>query len=171
VSADSAPGRLRRLRLVLPVVISTVLLDQLSKLLAAQTLSPLVSSVWLGGLVSFVYAENPGAVSSIGADLAENLRFGLFTLLPLLVCLGLLALMFIQRRISPVALLACSLMVGGGLGNLLDRFIHDGAVIDFISLNIGWLSYQIFNLADLAITLGIAMYIAQLFSRRSRPAG
>jgi signal peptidase II len=59
------------------------------------------------------------------------------------------------------------LIIGGGFGNLLDRFLNDGAVIDFMNLGLGWLRTGIFNVADMAITGGVIFLL--VFGLRSRP--
>lgn len=52
-------------------------------------------------------------------------------------------------------------MLSGGLGNLLDRIMNDGRVIDFMNLGIGPLRTGIFNVADVCITIGVVLLIFQ----------
>ena len=54
-----------------------------------------------------------------------------------------------------MTLIGLSLLAGGGLGNLTDRILHNGVVVDFVSVGIGRIRSGIFNLADIAILTGI----------------
>ena len=65
-----------------------------------------------------------------------------------------------SARASRSQLAALAVLCGGGLGNWLDRVLHDGAVTDFVSLGFGHFRTGIFNLADLAIIAGIFWLIA-----------
>jgi signal peptidase II len=54
---------------------------------------------------------------------------------------------------------ATSLLVAGGLGNLVDRITRQGAVTDFLNIGVGQVRTGVFNVADLAIVLGVALLI------------
>jgi signal peptidase II len=64
------------------------------------------------------------------------------------------------------SLIACSLICGGGIGNLIDRVARSGYVVDFLNCGIGRLRTGIFNAADFAITLGVVMLVIASFTRR-----
>lgn len=152
--------------LVGSVLVCSILLDQLTKAVAKQTLSPLISKVYLDGGVRLIYAENTGVFSSFGAGLPSELKSILFTLLPVLAFLALLLAILIWRGLSTATLVGASLLIGGGLSNVLDRLLHQGAVIDFVSINVLGYSSSIFNLADLAISLGMVLLAGAWVSRR-----
>ena len=61
-----------------------------------------------------------------------------------------------------------ALILGGGVGNLLDRIVLEGAVRDFAIVGFGWLRTGVFNLADAAVLLGIGILVAT--NSRERPA-
>jgi len=131
--------------------------DQAAKLLATVHLSNAQPIVFLNGLVRLEYAENSGAFLSLGSRLPPSARF---LLLEVMVG-GLLLFGFFtifSNRFSNLMTLrqkaVLALAMGGGLGNLIDRVLH-GAVVDFVSLGIGPLRTGIFNLADVAITVGM----------------
>lgn len=63
---------------------------------------------------------------------------------------------------------AWSLVLSGGLGNLVDRIINDGRVIDFMNIGIGSLRTGIFNVADVCITVGVVVLIFQALRRPCR---
>ena len=67
---------------------------------------------------------------------------------------------------SPVAVAAIGLVIGGALGNALDRIFY-GAVADFFHLHWGSLSWYVFNLADVAIVAGVGLLLYESFRERS----
>ncbi len=109
------------------------------------------------------YATNPGV--SYGMFAAESLesRVALFAVTGL-ISLAVLVWMFVERKRGDV--LSLALILGGAVGNLIDRFrlTH---VIDYADFHIGdWRPFAVFNLADVAITLGVVLLLARtLFIR------
>jgi len=79
---------------------------------------------------------------------AANLIFALATALALVVVL------YLSRRADTMAKLGYGLVFGGGIANLVDRVVF-GGVLDFIDLHVGELHWPAFNVADLAITIGV----------------
>ena len=118
-------------------------------------------------LVRLELSSNPGAFLSLGADLPEALRLGIFLvgvpILLALVCVQLLR----AGRTSRRQLVGVALLAGGGLGNWLDRLLNQGEVTDFISIGLGSLRTGVFNVADVAVILGIALV---LLARPDPPA-
>jgi signal peptidase II len=107
--------------------------------------------------VEFSLAENPGAFLSLGSALPNTIRGGLFTIG---VAVGLTILLIHLLRSRSVQwpwLIGLMLAWAGGASNLLDRLTRDGLVTDFILLRVGPLHTGVFNLADMAIMLGIAI--------------
>ena len=66
-------------------------------------------------------------------------------------------------------LVGLSVILAGGLGNLVDRWFHDGSVVDFVSLGVGELRTGIFNLADIAIIAGLLLVVARRSAERDPP--
>ena len=64
-----------------------------------------------------------------------------------------------SSKISRTGVIASGLIIGGGLSNLIDRLVNNGAVIDFLNLGIGSLRTGIFNVADMAIMLGAVLML------------
>jgi signal peptidase II len=65
------------------------------------------------------------------------------------------------RRLHAIQVVALSLIIGGGVGNLIDRVFNHGAVIDFLNLGVGSLRTGIFNAADVQILTGIGLLLLQ----------
>jgi len=133
--------------------------DQATKILAKSHLSTRLPMEYLNGAVRIQYAENTGAFLSLGANLPEEARFILFVLLVGPILITGMAFAFRSDRMTPAQKMGLILAVGGGMGNLIDRIAH-GAVVDFVSLGIGPLRTGIFNLADVAITTGLVLFLA-----------
>ncbi len=146
--------RLPRVALVLSILLSCVACDQTFKEAAERKLAFSDPVHLFGGVVRLEHTENLGAFLSFGAELAEPMRFLLFVVVAALGLAACLVVLFRGRRWPPGTVAGLSLIVGGGLGNLIDRLLQDGAVTDYVSVGAGPLRTGIFNLADVAILTG-----------------
>lgn len=88
----------------------------------------------------------------------------IFIVLNLAICAILWVWMSGLNR--PISAAAIGLVIGGALGNILDRLLY-GAVADFFHLHWGSWSWYVFNLADLAIVAGVALLLYESLPRRS----
>lgn len=142
-----------------------VVLDQAAKWWMLSTLTS-GEAVPVTGFFRLVLVLNPGAAFSFLADHSGWQRW-FFVILALIVCGWLLAMLrnHQHERALPLAL---SLIIGGALGNVIDRLIH-GAVVDFLYFHIGHYGWPAFNVADSAITAGVALMLWTQF-RTSRAA-
>jgi signal peptidase II len=157
--------------LLLSVSLSCVGCDQATKSAARRLLAASDPVPILGGLVRFEYAENTGGFMSVGADLPAGLRFLIFVVFTgaVLVLIPLLAVKEWDK--TPSRLTGAALVMGGGLGNLIDRVINDGRVVDFVSLGAGPLRTGVMNVADVAVFAGAALLIFGLMRDKERPPG
>lgn len=133
----------------------TLLADQISKRFLQDASGPLIP-----GLVSLRGARNTGAAFSLLSHLPW-----LTPLLSGLVIAGLICFL-IRKRPAGLTGFALALVLGGALGNLTDR-LRLGYVIDFLQLD--FISFPIFNLADVAITAGCALLIARILFSKEGP--
>lgn len=153
-SASPLPPATRARLLALTVALCLVA-DRLTKLAARAWLDPARPlNGWLG-LWRFEYIENAGSFLSLGAGLPAATRFWLWILGVGALLLALLYFALTAPTLPRSVLLALALIIGGGLGNWIDRWLHAGRVVDFVSVGIGPVRTGIFNVADLAIMLGI----------------
>jgi signal peptidase II len=152
-------NRTLRMTLVACVLLCAVGCDQVAKTLAQASLATSPPLSYLHDFVRLELAQNRGAFLSVGETLPVFARYLLFVVLVSGALTLTLVFTLRLRAASPVQLVALSLLTGGGLGNLIDRFLHDGAVVDFISLGVGPLRTGIFNIADAAITLGVLLLL------------
>ena len=121
-----------------------------------------------GDTVRFELTSNPGAFLSLGAGLPEPVRHVLLLLVLVPVSLALVCCLslFGRTRLPRSGLVALGLVAGGGLGNWLDRLLHDGSVTDFVSVGLGRFRTGIFNVADIAVLAGILLLMRVV--RRAR---
>ena len=159
--------RPRRLEIWLPLVI--VVLDQLSKAAIRATL-PLHQSVTIiPGLMDFTHVRNTGAAFGI-LNLAEfPFKSAVIALVATaaLVAVGMYAASLAHHQI--VARVGLALIIGGATGNLLDR-IAAGSVVDFVDVYWQTHHFWAFNIADSAITVGVAIMILDMLGIDSRRA-
>lgn len=140
------------------IIFSIIILigcDQQSKKIAKSELMGKPRVTMLSGSVILVYAENTGGMLSFGSDLSNKTKFIIFTLFVGIALTIMLIYTILAKNLALFKLIAFTLIIGGGLGNLIDRIIHGGAVIDFIVLQMFDLSTGIFNAADMFVMIGM----------------
>jgi signal peptidase II len=149
-------------------LVGTIGCDRLTKRLATDALAGAAPRSFLADTVRLEYAENRGGFLSLGEHLPAPVRQGVFvgaTGLLLLLLAG--AAVRLPRGGFTSAGLA--LFLAGGVSNWADR-LADGHVVDFIVLRAGPLHTGIFNVADVAITVGVILLIrAELMLRNMQP--
>ena len=151
--ADSGKGRLLTVLLSLAVVI--VAIDQVSKFYAVERLTPGVIVPIIGDYLGWQLIYNPGAAFSMAT--------GMTWVLTIVAVVVVVVVLRVARKLrSRVWAVALGLLLGGAIGNLVDRLVRDpgfaqGHVVDFINYN-GWF---VGNVADIAIVLA-AVLIAVL---------
>ncbi|MCW5620451.1 MAG: lipoprotein signal peptidase [Burkholderiales bacterium] len=160
------PGRLRWWQWLI-MSVAVVFLDQLTKWLIQQTMS-FGQTVPVLPFFNLVLVYNPGAAFSF-LSTASGWQRELFVV----IGLGASALIvYLLRRHAGDALFcfALSLILGGAIGNVIDRLLL-GAVVDFLDLHLGGYHWPAFNLADSAISAGAVLLIWDSFRRpRVEPA-
>ena len=149
-----------RLVLGASTAVAVVAADQLTKSWALEALDD--GPVHLVGTLRLNLSFNTGAAFGLGQGLAPLLMFVAIAVLVALVAFGRTA------ADTPLAVVALGLVVGGAVGNLIDRLVrdHEGAVVDFIDLQ--W--WPIFNLADSAITIGALLFVLGARAGTAPPA-
>jgi len=141
------------------IILACIGCDRITKNIAKENLSPHEIVRFMNDTVRLQYAENTGAFLSFGANIPPTARYIVFTILVGIFLIGLLAFQLASRQITPPQILAMSLVLGGGFGNLIDRIVHDGRVFDFLNVGIGPLRTGVFNLADMSITFGVLWFL------------
>jgi len=157
--ADVAPVKTRRLEIWLPLLV--IAIDQLTKAIVRSTLSLHSSVTIIPGLVDFTHVRNTGAAFGIlnGSDFPFKTTLIAVIATAALIGVGVYAASLAHHQI--VARIGLALIIGGAAGNLLDRIVV-GSVVDFV--DVYWRTYHFwaFNVADSAITVGVAIMMLDL---------
>ena len=144
--------------------------DQVTKQIARQRLEGQPPRSYCADTVRLVYAENPGAFLGLGGQLPPNFRWFLLVVVNALVATGIGVFLALNSKMPPVRALACALLLGGAISNLIDRVRFDGLVIDFLNLGVGPVRTGIFNVADVAVSVGAVLLILPHFAP-AKPEG
>jgi signal peptidase II len=152
--ADAHPGAVGRARwgIFLPIAVAVVVLDQVSKAWLVSVVQTGEVVQVLGDYVRLVFSHNSGALFGIFRD--QALLFGI-------VSLGVVGLIVGYHWRSGRNLylsVALGLLLGGAIGNLIDRF-RLGYVVDWVDLGLGDIRFWPFNVADAAISTAIVLLV------------
>ncbi len=139
-----------------------IVLDQFTKVVMSNWLE-LYQTVAVMPYFNFTLAHNSGAAFSFLAGAGGWQRW-FFIVLALVVSAVLVVWLSRLKAAEKMEAIAISLIIGGAIGNVLDRFLH-GYVIDFIDVYIGSYHWPAFNIADAAICIGAILLILDSFKK------
>ncbi len=114
------------------------------------------------GFLSIVHVRNPGAAFGMLAGAASPWREIALVAVSAAAVLGFAWMLKRMPRHAVAERTATAAVIGGALGNLYDRVVY-GEVVDFVDVYVGSWHWPAFNVADSAITIGIAVLILQAF--------
>ena len=157
-----------RICLIAVLLLSTAGCDQLTKKIAKAELASAKPVSLLNNLFRLEYAENTGAFLSIGEHLPSPILLLLSSLLAGVIIFILVRLSLQNQDVKPSTLIGLSLIAGGSIGNIIDRVLNAGAVIDFMNIGIGRIRSGIFNVADAAIMIGAFILILFMSKKPSK---
>ena len=147
---------------------SVLLIDFLSKNKIISIFKDgIVEKIYVNEYLDFILVFNTGisyGLFSGGGD------FQKWTLISLSILIIIFLLSLIRNESTILSKLSISFIIGGALGNVLDRFTY-GAVVDFISLHAKGFSWYIFNIADMFIVLGVILFILSQFILSKKNVG
>jgi signal peptidase II len=127
---------------------------------------------WGGDFFWLVHQRNTGVAFSLGNGLPEGLRHGLFIAVPLVVLIVLAVFAWRDRTLTNLQRWGLGLILGGGLGNIIDRVMRPDGVVDFLSFRLygflGMERFATFNVADSGVTIGGAFIVLSLILRRRK---
>ncbi len=151
--------------LFMAILIGVVALDLVTKLIIVNTLSLYHTIDVIGAYVRLTYIHNPGA--AFGIHLGPYSRM-IFLVLSLIALVALAGMYWFTPPSDRVRLTAISLICGGAVGNLLDRIRSPSGVVDFIDLGIGDVRWPVFNVADIAVTIGAIILALSLWKEERK---
>lgn len=139
-----------------------VIIDQVSKIIVINNLTNNKSVEVIKSFFYLTYTNNTGAAFSILTG--KRILLILVSLIVIGILIYYIKKTKIEKKINKIAL---SLVIGGSIGNLIDRIIK-GAVIDFLDFKIFGYNYPIFNLADTFIVLGVFLLLIGMFRKEEK---
>ncbi|CAA6817119.1 MAG: Lipoprotein signal peptidase (EC [uncultured Sulfurovum sp.] len=147
---------MRHIIVFLLVVVGTFIIDQGLKEWAMNAVNGVEYALIMeGSCINLELFYNRGVAFSMLAFLGDNLKW-----VQLALIVGIIAYVFYEGYLKQYAF-AIGLIVGGALGNLYDRFIHEG-VVDYVAWHCGF-DFAVFNYADVMINLGVALILLMTF--------
>jgi signal peptidase II len=156
-----SPPRKPFLFLFVAVTLPVVVLDQATKLFVQAHMALYESIAIIPNYLDITYTLNPGAAFSMLADAPAWIRKAFLLSMAAAMIIVLTVLIVRAERLT-IYSVAWALVLGGAMGNMIDRAIR-GRVIDFMRAHYYDLNYPIFNVADSAISIGVALIILASF--------
>ena len=137
--------------ILIAVIVGSVGLDQLTKYLAVEFLKPIRSYPLWKGVLHLTYIENEGAAFGM----LSNHRW-VFMIFSSVAIVGVSIYLFRFCREGKWVKVALAMIVGGGIGNMIDR-IALGYVVDFVDFTL--IHFAVFNVADSFVSVGAVMLV------------
>lgn len=140
--------------------------DQLSKKIVRKSVEDTAYIEVIENHFILTKVENTGAMLGFGQDLSPILKIIFLQAVPVIVLLVLLFRILRKSDMDKWMILAFAFVIGGGIGNLIDRIAH-GSVTDFFLIKLGIFKTGIFNMADVSITTGILLLLFLSFQSKN----
>ena len=134
------------------IIAGSVLLDQWTKVLAVEYLKGQAARPLIPGIINLTYTENTGAAFGM----MKGYRWFFITLSCAAIAAMVVYLIWKRNKLNPMLAVSLSMIIGGGIGNQIDRFAN-GYVVDF--LDFAFMKFAVFNVADSFVTVGAALLI------------
>jgi signal peptidase II len=127
----------------------------------------------LGDFFNIIHARNPGIAFSLGRGLPDSLRFALFSVLPLVFLVLVCVYYFKTKELNRLQEWLLCGIVGGGLGNMIDRLCRPSGVVDFLDFKFyglfGLERWPTFNVADSSVVVcGILFAASVIFGSQPK---
>ena len=156
----------KRIVFIIAVLFACVGCDQKTKYLAAEHLRERGPMSLLSDIVRLDYTQNSGGFLGVGSVLPPHWRTFVFTVGCSIAIAAFLCYVLLDSGCSHSQLAGLSLICGGGISNLVDRWAH-GYVRDFLNVGLGPIRTGIFNLADVALMAGCLLVLLVQRRRQS----
>ncbi|MDA8362140.1 MAG: signal peptidase II [Gammaproteobacteria bacterium] len=149
------------------IAVGVIGLDQWSKYEMVRRLA--YGSVRVTGFLNLVLVYNRGAAFGLLSQ-QDGWQNIIFIAIAAIIALAIIVYLFRGRHHEVLTTVALMLVLGGAIGNLIDR-VRLGRVVDFVDFHIGHWHWYTFNLADSAITIGAVLLAVDAFRPRRGPGG
>ncbi|MCL2265484.1 MAG: signal peptidase II [Treponema sp.] len=158
---------------LLPLSLTAVIIaaDQITKAVIANNYPidrfSVIAKVFGNDLLQIIHVRNPAIAFSIGNNFPDVLKPVLFVIVPVLVLGFLIFYYFKTNEFSSLQRWAAAGIIGGGLGNIIDRIFRTEGVVDFIDVKFfgifGWDRWPTFNIADSSVVVCCILLILTMF--------
>ncbi len=145
---------------LLPFILTIVVivLDQITKALVVRFIPAYtIGAQFFGDFLRIIHVRNTGVAFSVGSTWSQTMRSLLFSLMPLIVIVLVIVIYFRNKDFTKLQRWAIMGIVGGGIGNLIDRWFRPLGVVDFIDVKFyglfGLQRWPTFNVADSAVVV------------------
>jgi len=150
---------LKRVQMISVICLISIGIDQVTKWYASEYLPKFEMTSYWGDLMRIGYAENTGAFLGLGSGMSDSAKFWILVCAVGLILSTLLIYILRTQTQTAYGLSSLTLIFSGGISNFFDRAVNNGAVIDFLNIGIGSIRTGIFNVADMAIMLGVFLLL------------
>lgn len=148
------------------IIVIIIFIDQISKYLTTSYLKPIGSITILKNVFNLTYVENRGAAFGM----LQNQRW-LFIVLTIIIAIAVACYLILNRNESLILRISLSMILGGAIGNLIDR-IRLGYVVDMLHFSL--IDFPVFNVADSFIVIGtilLGYYILFMAEKEGKMIG
>ncbi len=158
------PG-LGRIVLIIVLIISNVGCDQISKSVVRERVQQNEHIQIIQDNFILTNVENNGAFLGVGSSLSPTMKNILLLGMPSIMLVVLVGALFMRSNLSRMVVVGMSFVVGGGVGNILDRFLY-GSVTDFLHIDLEVFQTGIFNMADVSVTVGMLLILGYSLTQK-----
>jgi signal peptidase II len=162
----------------LPLILtgSIILADQLTKALIAKwPANTLIADVFNNGFLQIYHVRNKAIAFSLGQNIADSVKPVMFIVLPILVLCVLLLYYLSSNDFTRLQRWATAGILGGGIGNIIDRIFRPDGVVDFISVKFyglfGFERWPTFNVADSSVVVCCLLLFATIIVNPGKSIG
>jgi len=154
-----------------PLLLTLIILivDQISKLLIVKNI-PIhtIGKSFFGGILRIIHTRNLAIAFSMGKNLPDGVRYVLFTIIPIAILIGLFVYFLKSNDFTNIQRWAVAGILGGGVGNLIDRVFRPLGVVDFMDVKFfgifGLERWPTFNVADsMVVVSGLLLLFSFIF--------
>ena len=146
------------------IIAGVVVLDLITKLVIQRTFHLYEQREVIGDYVRLTFIYNPGA--AFGIHVGQYSRVVFFTL-SLVALIALIWMYWTTPHHDRLRLSSIALVCGGALGNLIDRVRSPRGVVDFLDVGLGDMRWPVFNVADMAVTIGAVLLAISLWNEET----
>jgi len=151
--------------LILIIIVTNIACDQITKDIIRQKINYDEQITVINNFITITKVENTGAFLSFGNNISRTAYKIIMIIIPIIVLGYALYLILTKENLSKIYIIGISLIVGGGLGNIIDRILY-GSVTDFLYFDFQLFHTGIVNFADMFLTSGFFLLIYELIANQ-----